>query len=152
MDFYSLWFPSQNCFPKFIAICETYSWSVISASINTWLIMISICTCERLQNFSDKRFSPKISAYFQSQSTYILRVPQCQSPRLNRVPPPHPISPYRVCPPWNQRGGGHTRLRVREWGGGPNSENWRKAYSLCLLYDVSYFSTTWVKNDVNRSH
>ncbi len=50
----------------------------------------------------------------------------------------HPLSRHRVCPyPRNQRGGGHTRLRVRVWGS-PNSDDWRKSLALCLFcgYDI----------------
>ncbi len=43
---------------------------------------------------------------------YIPRVPQCLSPRPNWDPP----SPASESAPRNQRGGGHTRLRVRGWG------------------------------------
>ncbi len=44
----------------------------------------------------------------------------------------HPLSSQRVCPsPPNQRGGG-TRKGVRGWGS-PNSDDWRKILSLCLL-------------------
>jgi hypothetical protein len=43
----------------------------------------------------------------------------------------HPLSPQRVCRR-NQRGGGHTRLRVRGWGP-PDSDDWRKSLALCLL-------------------
>jgi hypothetical protein len=46
-----------------------------------------------------------------------------------------PLSPWRVCPP-ARRGGGHTRLRVMGWGS-PNSDDWRKSLSLCLLCALS---------------
>jgi hypothetical protein len=45
----------------------------------------------------------------------------------------HPFSRQRVCPsPRNQRGAGHTCLRVRGWWS-PNSDDWRKCLELCLL-------------------
>jgi hypothetical protein len=37
-----------------------------------------------------------------------------------------PLSHQRVC---------HTRLRVRGWGS-PNSDDWRKSLSLCLLCGI----------------
>ncbi len=49
------------------------------------------------------------------QSTFIIKVPQCPSPRQNWDP--HPL-----CRKWGwsssgtKGGGGHTRLRVRGWG------------------------------------
>ncbi len=53
---------------------------------------------------------------------------------------PHPLSRKRVYPPPrnHQRGGGHTRLRVKWWGN-PNSDDWRErlALALCLLCDPS---------------
>ncbi len=38
----------------------------------------------------------------------------------------HPLSRQRVCPSTQNRGGGHTRLRVRGWGSS-NFDDWRKA-------------------------
>ncbi len=49
----------------------------------------------------------------------------CPLVGIGNLPPP--LSPASVPPyPRNQRGGGHTRLRVRGWGS-PNSDDWRKA-------------------------
>jgi hypothetical protein len=45
---------------------------------------------------------------------------------------PTPLFRKRVCPPRNLRRMGHTRLRVRWWGRGPNSDDWRKSLQLCL--------------------
>jgi hypothetical protein len=51
---------------------------------------------------------------------------------------PHPLPRQRVFPsPQNQRGGGHTRLRVWGWGS-PNSDDWRKSLALCLLCGLSH--------------
>ncbi len=56
-------------------------------------------------------------------TTYVPRVPQCLSPHPN----------WGLPLSQNQRGKGHTRLRVRGWGA-PNSDE-RKSYTviLCLL-------------------
>jgi hypothetical protein len=53
-----------------------------------------------------------------------------------RIGTPHPLSRKRVCSPLprSQRGGGHTRLRVR----GPNSDDWRKSQALCLPCESSH--------------
>jgi hypothetical protein len=40
-------------------------------------------------------------------------------------------------PARSQRGGGHTRLRVRGWGS-PNWDDWRKSLPLCLLCGFTY--------------
>jgi hypothetical protein len=69
--------------------------------------------------------------WLRPQSTSIPRVPQCLSPRRNW----DPLSRKLVCiplPPKNQRRVEHTRLRVSGWGS-PNSDDWRKSLSLCLL-------------------
>jgi hypothetical protein len=50
------------------------------------------------------------------------RIPQCMSPCLNWDPPPPPLVSDCVTPQ-NQRRRGHTRLRVRGWGG-PNSDDY----------------------------
>ncbi len=48
----------------------------------------------------------------------------------------HPLSRQRVCPyPRYQRGGGHTRLRVRGWGS-PNSDE--RTYTV-VLFIFMYF-------------
>jgi hypothetical protein len=59
------------------------------------------------------------------QSTYIYSIPAVYvlSSELGLS---QPLSRQRVCPsPRNQRGRGHTRLRVRGWWS-PNSDDWRK--------------------------
>jgi hypothetical protein len=43
-----------------------------------------------------------------------------------------PLSLQQVYPSPQNRGGGHTRLRVRGWGS-PNYDDWRKSLALCLL-------------------
>jgi hypothetical protein len=54
-----------------------------------------------------------------TQSTNIPTAPQCLSPRPNWDPTPSPA--MIVFLPREQRGGGHTRLRVRAEGwGSPN--------------------------------
>ncbi len=40
-----------------------------------------------------------------------------------------PLSRQRVCPSPQNPGGGHTRLRVRDWGS-PNSDDWKKSSAL----------------------
>jgi hypothetical protein len=60
------------------------------------------------------------------------RVPQCLSPRPSEMGPPPPLPQASMSPP-EPKEGGHIRLRVREWGGGPNSDDWRKSQELCLL-------------------
>ncbi len=65
--------------------------------------------------------------------------------------PQPPLSPWRVCPPQNQRGGagGHTGLRVRGWGS-PSSEDCRKSLALCLLCEqvpaVGLMGSSWTKS------
>ncbi len=67
------------------------------------------------------------------QSTDIYRVPQCTvCPLVGIGTLPPPLSPASVPLPPELKGGRHTRLRVRGWGS-PNSEDWRKSLSLCLL-------------------
>ncbi len=57
---------------------------------------------------------------------------------------PHPLSRKRVCTsPRNQRGGAHTRKRVRGWGS-PNSNDWRKSLALCLLCASDYESFVYL--------
>jgi hypothetical protein len=75
-----------------------------------------------------------IVLYIKPQSTNILvpTVPQCLSPRPNWDTPP-PLPQASVPPPPNHRGERHTRLRVRGWGIGPNSDGWRKSLAHCLL-------------------
>ncbi len=70
-----------------------------------------------------------------AQRTYIPvpRLLQCLSPRQNWVP--QPLSLKRVCPPRNQ--GGHTRLRVRGWGGGSHFRRLEKK--------PSNLSTQWLQ-------
>ncbi len=57
-----------------------------------------------------------------------------------RPPTPFPqasVPMKEECAPplRNQRGEGHTRLRVKGWGS-PNSDDWRKSLALCLLCDI----------------
>ncbi len=55
-----------------------------------------------------------------------IHTPQGLSPRPNRGPHPHlPLATVSFHP--EPKGGGHTRLRVRVGGGGPNSDDWSKA-------------------------
>ncbi len=72
-----------------------------------------------------------------TQSTYIYRLPQCMSTRRNWDSITPPPSRQRVCPSprYQGGGGGHTRLRVRDWVS-PNSDDLRKSLALCLLYVV----------------
>ncbi len=65
---------------------------------------------------------------------YIPRVPQCLSPRPN-WDPPTPSSPSKCVPSPETKGGRHTLLPLRGWGGF-NSDDWRKSLALCLLCDV----------------
>jgi hypothetical protein len=51
---------------------------------------------------------------------------------LVEIGTPHPLSHECAPPPPPTKGGGHTRLRVREWRS-PNSDDWRKSLALCLL-------------------
>jgi hypothetical protein len=56
-------------------------------------------------------------------------------PSLGLGPPrtaPPPLPQASAPPPPQPRGGGHARLRVREWGS-PNSDDCRKSLALCLL-------------------
>ncbi len=41
------------------------------------------------------------------------------------------LSRQRVCPSPRYQRGGHTRLRMRGWGG-PNSDDWIKSLALCF--------------------
>ncbi len=85
---------------------------------------------------------------FNPQSTYIYRAPQCMSPS-SELGLFQPLSHKRVCPPrpspLDQRVGGHTRMRLRGWGS-PNSDDWRKSLSLCLLCFLIYALTQSVSN------
>ncbi len=78
-----------------------------------------------------------------TQKVLISRVPQCLSPRPNWDPKvrrrDNPVpSPSSGCaPPPEPKGGGHTRLRVREVRG-PNSDDWRKSLALLLLCNFTY--------------
>ncbi len=49
---------------------------------------------------------------------------------------PQPLSCKRVCPPPDQRVGGHIRLWLRGWGS-PNYDDWRKSLAPCLLCAVN---------------
>jgi hypothetical protein len=51
------------------------------------------------------------------------------------LPPPLPLASVPPSPP--EPKGGHTRLRVIEWGS-PNSDGWRKSFALCLLYGKNH--------------
>jgi len=53
--------------------------------------------------------------------------------------PPPPLSQAGVPPPEPKREEVHTRLRVRGWRS-PNSNDWRKKLTLCLLCDVILLS------------
>ncbi len=64
------------------------------------------------------------------QSTYIPRVPQCLSPRRNWDPPPHALANKRVRTLPEPKGRTHSPCG---WGGGPNSDDWRKSLEFCLL-------------------
>jgi hypothetical protein len=46
-----------------------------------------------------------------------------------------PLSPASVQCSFPQKGGGHTRLRVRGWGS-PNIDDWRKSLALWLLCEA----------------
>jgi hypothetical protein len=66
--------------------------------------------------------------------TRTYRVSECLFPRPN-CDPHAPLHPQASgFPPGTKGRGGHTRLRVTG-GGGPNSDDWRKSLSLCLLCD-----------------
>ncbi len=64
------------------------------------------------------------------------RVLECLPLRPNRLPPPTLPQASVSPPPWNQRGGGNTRLR---WGGGgANSDDygekdWHSVYSVVYI-------------------
>ncbi len=60
-------------------------------------------------------------------------VPECMSPRRWDSPTPSPASEFAPPPPGNQKGGGHTRMRVRGWGS-PNSDDWSKNLVLTTLW------------------
>ncbi len=60
------------------------------------------------------------------------RVPQCLTPRTNWDHLMHPLSPKRVFLPHRNQRGGHTHLRVREWG--VPIRTTEKAYARCLLF------------------
>ncbi len=76
-----------------------------------------------------------------SQSTYICIEYQNHSecPLVGIWTPPPPLLQECVPHPSEQKGGGHTCLREREWGS-PNSDDWRKSLALCLLCVLCYFS------------
>ncbi len=84
----------------------------------------------KFHNENDSKTFKKYNFWFSPQSTYMPRVPQCLSPSPNRDPPPL-LPQASVSPPRNQRGRGHTRLRVRGWG--PNSDDWKQSLVLCQL-------------------
>jgi hypothetical protein len=58
------------------------------------------------------------------------------------TPPPSPAS---ECVPHTPEPevGGHTRLRVRGWGGVPNSDDLRKGLALCLLCARTLPPSSW---------
>ncbi len=74
-----------------------------------------------------------------AQSTNIYRVPQSISPRRN-WDSPTPSLASECAPSPEQKGGGHTRLRVSGWGS-PNSDDWKKLCTHCLLcgYEIRVF-------------
>ncbi len=91
---------------------------------------------EDVKHFEHKKHKYSISDIpsddpLRPQSTFIPRIPQCLSPRLN-WDPPTPLPQANVLPPGTKGGRVHTRLRVRGWGS-PNSDDWRESLVLCLL-------------------
>ncbi len=54
------------------------------------------------------------------------------SPRRNHWDSPKPCLASEWAPPLKPKGGGHTCLRVRDWGS-PSSDDLRKSLALCLL-------------------
>jgi hypothetical protein len=62
------------------------------------------------------------------------------SPRRNWGSPNPSITSECSPPPRTGGGGGHTRLRVRDWGS-PNSDDWRKSLALFLLCGIGYLCT-----------
>jgi hypothetical protein len=68
---------------------------------------------------------------FKPQSTYIYRVPQCMSPRRNWDSPTPSLA--SECAPPPQAKGGRAHSPAGEGWGSPNSDDWRKSLSLCLL-------------------
>ncbi len=61
----------------------------------------------------------------------------CPLGGIGTLPVSQPLSRQRVCPSPQNRGGGHTRLRVRGWES-PNSDDSRKSLALCLLCGSVY--------------
>ncbi len=60
-----------------------------------------------------------------------ISVPECLSLRRNWVL--HPLPRKLVClPPWTQRGEQHS-LAGGGVGGGPNSDDWKENFALCIL-------------------
>jgi hypothetical protein len=96
------------------------------SSLPTWFRYSTASTMLRGNPPHIIRARGYITKYIHIQSTTVY-VPSSEL-RLS-----HPFSRQRVCPsPWNQRGRGHTRLRVRGWGS-PNSDDCRKSLAPCLL-------------------
>jgi hypothetical protein len=67
------------------------------------------------------------------------------SPRRN-WDSPTPLAASECALPPGQKGGGHTRLRLKGWGS-PNSDDWRKSVALYLLCACNYGKKKKAENE-----
>ncbi len=89
----------------------------------------------RIESFFSGRLRPthKVRTYKEYHSVCLLIGIGTLPTPLSRASVPLPPEPR----------GGHTRLRVRGWGS-PNSDDWRKSLSLCLLCGPTFICNTSV--------